>query len=76
MIRFEVGHTYKNLISGDFKPITVVKRTLFLRKVEIHIYDSNGGNPWFATCEKDVEVINSMWGIIYRADEELKNDNK
>lgn len=71
MIKFEVGHTYKNLFSEQFGSLTVVKRVPIPYTREVYIYYSDDETPWRARCE-DIEIINTLWGEVYRADEELK----
>ena len=74
MIKFKDGHTYKNLFSEQFSPLTVVKRVPIPYTREVYIYYSDDKTPWHARCEEDVEIINTLWGEVYRADEELKNE--
>lgn len=70
MLRFEVGHTYKNLIDEQCSSITVTKRIPIPHTGEIRIYDDIDDNEyWIATCEKDVEIIKT-WCDVYRADVE------
>lgn len=71
MIKFKIGHTYKNLFSEQFSPLTVVKRVPLLHIGEAYIYSSDYVTGLFARYEDNVEVIKSVWGVIYRADEEV-----
>ena len=73
VIKFKIGHTYKNLFSEQFSPLTVVKRVPIPRAGEVYIYYSDDEPPWRARCE-DIEIINTPWGEVYRADEELENE--